>query len=112
LKRLLWQRQATVLLSGYQAIGTLGRILQEGANRVSIQGEDIQVRARIRSLDVYSGHADAGGLVAWAKARGPVAAGVFLAHGEPNALEGLRGRLLPTGLAEERIRIPALDESY
>ena len=112
LKRLLWRRQASVLLSGYQAVGTLGRILQEGAPRVSIQGDDIQVRARVRSLDVYSGHADAGGLVAWAKARGPVAAGVFLAHGEPNALEGLRGRLIPTGLAEERIRIPALDESY
>lgn len=112
LKRLLWRRQATVLLSGYQAVGTLGRILQEGANRVSIQGEDVQVRARIRSLDVYSGHADAGGLVRWAKARGPVAAGVFLAHGEPNALEGLRGRLISTGLAGERIRIPALDESY
>jgi metallo-beta-lactamase family protein len=112
LKRLLWRRQATVLLSGYQAVGTLGRILQEGAKRVSIQGEDIQVRARIRSLDVYSGHADAGGLVAWAKARGPVAAGVFLAHGEPNALEALRGRLIPTGLAAERIRIPALDDSY
>jgi len=112
LKRLLWRRQATVLLSGYQAVGTLGRILQEGAPRVSIQGDDIQVRARVRSLDVYSGHADAGGLVAWAKARGPVAAGVFLAHGEPNALEGLRGRLIPTGLAAERIRIPALDESY
>lgn len=112
LKRLLWRRQATVLLSGYQAVGTLGRILQEGAKRVSIQGEDIQVHARIRSLDVYSGHADAGGLVAWAKARGPVTAGLFLAHGEPNALADLRGRLIPTGLAPERIRIPALDESY
>ena len=112
LKRLLWRRQATVLLSGYQAVGTLGRILQEGANRVSIQGEDIQVRARIRSLDVYSGHADAAGLVRWAKARGPVAAGVFLAHGEPNGLEGLRDRLIPAGLAAERIHIPALDDSY
>jgi metallo-beta-lactamase family protein len=112
LKRLLWRRQATVLLSGYQAVGTLGRILQEGANRVSIQGDDIQVRARIRSLDVYSGHADAGGLVAWAKARRPVGGGVFLAHGEPNALKGLRERLIPAGLAADRIWIPALDESY
>ena len=43
---------------------SLGRILQEGARRVSIQGEDIQVRARIRALDVYSGHADAAGLTA------------------------------------------------
>jgi metallo-beta-lactamase family protein len=112
LKRLLWRRQATVLLSGYQAVGTLGRILQEGADHVSIQGDDIQVHARIRSLDVYSGHAVAGGLAAWAKARGPVAAGVFLAHGEPNALEGLKVRLVASGLASERIRIPALDECF
>jgi metallo-beta-lactamase family protein len=112
LKRLLWRRQATVLLSGYQAVGTLGRVLQEGAQRVSIQGDDIQVHARIRSLDVYSGHADAGGLVRWAKAREPIAAGVFLAHGEPNALQGLQQRLISSGLDPDRIRIPALDESF
>ena len=112
LKRLLWRRQATVLLSGYQAVGTLGRVLQEGAQRVSIQGDDIQVHARIRSLDVYSGHADAGGLVRWAKAREPIAAGVFLAHGEPNALQGLQQRLISSGLDPEQIRIPALDESF
>ena len=57
LKRLLWRKDATVLLSGFQAMGTLGRILQDGASRVSIEGEQIQVRARIRALDVYSAHA-------------------------------------------------------
>jgi metallo-beta-lactamase family protein len=111
LKRLLWRRQATVLLSGYQAVGTLGRILQEGASRVSIQGEDIQVRARIRSLEVYSGHADAPGLVAWAKQRGPKA-GVFLAHGEPASLEGLRARLVAAGVASDQIRVPTMDEGF
>lgn len=112
LKRLLWRRQATVLLSGYQAVGTLGRILQEGAQRVSIQGEDVQVRARIRSLDAYSGHADAGGLVSWAKARGPVAGRVFLAHGEPASLEGLKDRLGKNGFDAARIIVPALDDSF
>ncbi len=112
LKRLLWQRQATVLLSGYQAVGTLGRILEEGARRVSIQGEDIQVRARIRTLDVYSGHADAPGLVAWAKARGPVEGRVFLAHGEPAGLEGLRSRLTDAGFAADRLVIPTMDEAF
>jgi metallo-beta-lactamase family protein len=111
LKRLLWRRQATVLLSGYQAAGTLGRILQEGAKRVSIQGEDIQVHARVRSLDVYSGHADAPRLVAWAKQRGPKT-GVFLAHGEPASLEGLKSRLAAAGLPADRIRIPAMDEGF
>ena len=112
LKRLLWRRQATVLLSGYQAGGTLGRILQEGAERVSIQGEDIQVRARVRSLDVYSGHADAAGLVAWARQRLPVAGGVFLAHGEPAALEGLKARLTGAGLPADRITIPSMDQGF
>jgi metallo-beta-lactamase family protein len=112
LKRLLWRRQATVLLSGYQAAGTLGRILQEGADRVSIQGEDIQVRARIRSLDVYSGHADAAALVAWGKQRAPISGGIFLAHGEPASLQGLKTRLSAAGLPADRITIPAMDEGF
>lgn len=112
LKRLLWQRQATVLLPGYQAVGTLGRFLADGANRVRIQGDDIRVQARIRSLDVYSGHADAEGLVGWAKARGPVSGSVFLAHGEPPALEALRGSLVEAGFPSERLAIPSLDERF
>lgn len=112
LKRLLWRRDATVLLPGYQASGTLGRYLAEGASSVRIQGEDISVRARIRSLDIYSGHADQGGLVAWAKARRPVGGMVFLAHGEPDGLEGLRGALAEAGFAPEKLAIPALDERF
>lgn len=112
LKRLLWTRKATVLLAGYQAIGTLGRFLSEGAERVRIQGDDIQVRARIRTLDVYSGHADARGLVSWVQARGPVRAEVFLAHGEPPALSGLQDRLAAAGTPADRMLIPAIDQSF
>ena len=112
LKRLLWRRQATVLLTGFQAVGTLGRILQDGARRVRIQGEEIQVRAQIRSLDVYSGHADAKGLAAWAQARGPVAGQILLAHGEPTSLNALKSRLAEAGFDAERILIPRLDESF
>lgn len=110
LKRLLWRREATVLLSGFQAAGTLGRLLSEGARHIQIQGEEIRVKAQIRSLDIYSAHADARGLVAWVKARGPVAGSIFLAHGEPNALEGLRQRLLAARM--ERIVVPGLDETF
>lgn len=112
LKRLLWRKDATVLLSGFQAMGTLGRILQDGASRVSIEGEQIQVRARIRALDVYSAHADASGLVDWVKARGPVAGQVFVLHGEPSAREGLRTRLVAAGIEAERIALPGMDEGY
>jgi metallo-beta-lactamase family protein len=112
LKRLLWRRDATVLLTGYQAAGTLGRYLQEGASSVRIQGEDITVKARIRALDVYSGHADQSALVAWAKARGPVAGEVFLAHGEPAGLDALKGALSAGGFDAAHIRVPALDDAF
>jgi len=112
LKRMLWRRDSTVLICGYQAQGTLGRILVEGARRVSIQGEQIQVRARVRALDVYSGHADAAGLVSWAKARRPVGGKVFLAHGEPGSLTGLKSRLRDVGFADDQLIIPELDQSF
>jgi len=112
LKRLLWRRDATVLLPGFQAVGTLGRVLAEGASSVRIQGEDIQVRARVRSLDIYSGHADQAQLVAWAKARRPVAGQVFLVHGEPDGLNALRDELAKAGFPADRLAIPALDERF
>lgn len=112
LKRLLWRRDATVLISGFQAAGTLGRLLMDGAKRVSIEGEEIQVRARIRVLDSYSAHADAGELVQWAIDRRPVAGGVFLTHGEPDAVEGLRTRLLTAGFTPDCLIVPALDDRF
>src|SRR5690606_17275880 len=112
LKRLLWRRDATVLLTGFQAAGTLGRLLADGAAMVRIQGDEVAVRARIRTLDIYSAHADAIGLADWAKARAPVAGHVFLAHGEPEALEGLRERLADEGFAADRLVIPALDDRF
>lgn len=112
LKRLLWRRDSTVLLSGFQAAGTLGRLLSEGADRVRIQGDDVRVRARVRNLDIYSGHADANGLVAWAKARTPVRGATFLTHGEPEGLKGLRQRLAAAGFADDRIDTPRMDSSY
>lgn len=112
LKRLLWQRECTVLLSGYQAVGTLGRLLAEGAERVSIQGEEVRVRARVRMFDSYSGHADAAGLVSWAKARQPITGTTFIVHGEPAAAEGLRGRLIATGFAADRLVVPGMDDRF
>lgn len=112
LKRLLWRREATVLLSGFQAAGTLGRLLQEGRKTVRIQGEAYRVAARVRSLDLYSGHADGPALVRWVGARAPIAGNIFLAHGEPAALTALRSRLTATGLDGANIAIPALDDAF
>jgi metallo-beta-lactamase family protein len=112
LKRLLWRRDATVLLAGFQAGGTLGRLLRDGEKNVRIQGEPIIVRARIRDIDVYSGHADARGLVAWAKARGPVAGAVFVAHGEPGASAALKQNLAAAGFDAGRVLAPEMDEGF
>ena len=112
LKRLLWRREATVLLSGFQAMGTLGQLLHDGRKTVRIQGEPYQVRARIRSLDLYSGHADAPALQRWVAARAPVAGEVFVAHGEPDASEALRKRLIAAGLPAGDIVIPSIDQAF
>lgn len=111
LKNWLWRDEGTVLLVGYQAAGTLGRILEDGADVVRIQGEDIRVRARIRKLDIYSGHADGRELAQWVKSREPIGAGVFLVHGEDEALEGLRQRL-ETFLPREKVVRPRLDAAF
>jgi metallo-beta-lactamase family protein len=111
LQRLLWRREATVLLTGFQAQGSLGRLLAEGRKTVSIRGETIAVRAHIRSLDIYSGHADGPALASWARQRGAVAGRVFLVHGEPENLAALKERL--AGVFDpERMIIPDLDESF
>lgn len=111
LKRLLWQRSTTVLLCGFQAAGTLGRLLLDGARRVKIQGDDINVLANIRSLDIYSGHADAPALVRWATARRPISGSIFLIHGEPANIEGLRSRLVDAGFDDKMVRCPEIDDT-
>jgi metallo-beta-lactamase family protein len=78
---------------------------------VRIQGDEINVRARIRSLDLYSGHADAPELAAWAQARLPISRNVFLVHGEESALAGLAARI-SAFVEPERIVIPRLDDCY
>jgi metallo-beta-lactamase family protein len=111
LKNWLWRDEGTVLLVGYQAEGTLGRILQDGAPVVKIQGEEIKVRAAIRSLDLYSGHADGPELAAWLRARMPVTEAVFLVHGEAKALAGMRARAADL-VGPDRVYVPHLDSVF
>ncbi len=112
LRRLLPREDATILIVGYQAVGTLGRLLLEGRRDVRIQGDEIAVSARIREIDVYSGHADAKGLIKWIDARAPVSGSIFLTHGELENLSGLQSRLLSGSFAADQITIAELDQSY
>jgi metallo-beta-lactamase family protein len=111
LKNNLWRANATVMMAGFQAQGSLGRILLDGEKRVRIQGEEIEVNARITQIDLYSGHADASELAAWVAARQPVAHTVFLTHGEDAGLFGLQERLAQT-MPADRIVVPQLDDAY
>ncbi|MBY3380979.1 MBL fold metallo-hydrolase [Rhizobium sp. 25PS6] len=110
LKNWLWRRECTVLFVGFQAAGTLGRILQEGATDVRIQGEEIHVGARMATLDAYSGHADASELDAWIAEREPIRKAIFLVHGEESAREAMSARL-PKPVSA-KVVCSSLDEAY
>ena len=110
LKHNLWRSEATVMLVGYQARGTLGSLLSQGAKTVKIMGESIKVGAAIRQIDVYSGHADGSELVEWVQERLPVKSAIFLTHGEEGSLTALRADLEKSGVPAERIVIPQLDD--
>jgi metallo-beta-lactamase family protein len=112
LKRLLWRDETTLMLVGFQPVGTLGRLLLEGRTEVRIQGEPIKVRARVRMLDAYSGHADGPGLTRWASARRPVSGITYLVHGEQANISALRTRLVEAGFDAEGVIPAKLDESY
>ncbi len=75
--------RATVLLVGYQAAGTRGRSLQEGADRVKIFGEQIPARARIETIHGLSAHADNVQLMRWLSTATTTPAKAFVVHGEP-----------------------------
>ena len=112
LKNHLWQPSTTVLLAGFQAEGSLGRILQDGARTVTIMGEEISVKAAIRQVEDYSGHADGPELVQWVKERLPIGRSIFLTHGEEEGQRALAEDLLGLGIAHDCILIPSLDSVY
>ncbi len=77
MKHNLWRPECTVLFVGYQAKGTVGRALVEGAEKVKLFGEEIAVHAEIRVLGAVSGHADNAGLMKWISSFDPKPRQVF-----------------------------------
>ena len=94
LKHNLWREESTVLFVGYQAVGTPGRAIVDGADSVKLFGEEIEVRAEICQLPGVSGHADDVGLMAWIKAMEERPKMVFVTHGEDKVTEFFRDRLI------------------
>ena len=93
LKHNLWEARNTILFVGYQAVGTLGRALLEGASDVKLFGEPIHVAAHICQMPGISGHADVNGLLDWAKAYEEKPQKVFVTHGEDTVTEIFARRL-------------------
>jgi metallo-beta-lactamase family protein len=103
LKRLLPSASTTVAMAGYQASGTLGRRLVEGAQVVDIDGEQVPVKARIATLGGLSAHADQDGLLTWARAVPGSGVRWFVNHGEPQASGALAQVLTQDGRGDVRV---------
>ena len=101
LKHNLWNAANTILFVGYQANGTLGRLIYDGAKHVKVLGEEIEVKAEIALLSGVSGHADQAGLLRWLDAMERKPARVFVNHGDDENCEAL------ASLISERFSLPA-----
>ncbi len=109
LKQNLWRPETSVLMVGYQGEGSLGRLLVDGAKRVSILGEEVAVRARVHTLSGFSAHAGQRDLLGWLGAMAGSRPRVVLTHGEDRARR-------PLGQAIEqrygcRVEMPRLGET-
>lgn len=97
LKHNLWRAECTVVFVGYQANGTLGRIILEGADRVKLFGEDIAVSAEIVNFRGLSAHADKTGLLKWIGSYTAKPSMVFIVHGESSVCDGFSATLRADG---------------
>jgi metallo-beta-lactamase family protein len=90
--------RSTVLITGFQAAGTLGRQLVDGAREVKMFGEVVPVNAEVVTLGGFSAHADQSALLAWVEAFGKPPGKVWLVHGESRGSEALAAVLAQRGL--------------
>ncbi len=93
-KRYLPDPKSTLLLIGYQAAGSIGRQIFDGASRVRIYGEDVSVAARVKAIGGYSAHADQPQLMSWVRSARHNLRRVFIVQGEPPAAEALQRKIV------------------
>jgi metallo-beta-lactamase family protein len=87
------RKESTVLFVGYQAVGTLGRHIVDGATEVRLFGKKYPVRARVTQINGFSAHADRGELMKWVSGLAPDPRHVFVTHGEPESAQAMAGLL-------------------
>ena len=93
LEHMLPDRRNTVILTGYQAAGTRGRSLEEGARELKLHGRYIPVRAKVIRDAEFSVHADSSDVMDWLRDLDPAPETVFIVHGEPDAAHALHDRI-------------------
>ena len=93
LKHNIWNPKNTILFVGYQAPGTLGRKIVDGAKTVKIFGEEVAVNARVEYIEGYSGHADQAGLLHFVNSFVKKPNHIFLVHGEEESQKVLRDKI-------------------
>jgi len=90
LKNNISRPESTILFVGYQAFGTLGRVILEGVNPIRIFGEEHEVKARIEKISGFSAHADQNELRRWIRSLKKAPRRVFVTHGEPDAANAFK----------------------
>lgn len=110
LKHNLYRSECTILFVGYQAEGTLGKKILSGEPLVKIFGEEIAVKAEIKYLDAFSGHADRDGILSWIGAMEKKPEQIFIVHGEKDAQTVLK-EYIEQGF-KINCAIPAYQEQY
>jgi metallo-beta-lactamase family protein len=108
LKQRIWDDRNTIIFTGFQASGTLGRIIVDGAPRIRMFGDEFVVKARIETLGGFSAHAGQTGLIEWLSAFQPRPRSL-LVHGEPRAQDALAEKLWREH--QHPVEIPARGES-
>ena len=110
LKHNIWNPKSTILFVGYQAPGTLGHSIVNGAKKVTIFGEEMAVNARIEYIEGYSGHADQEWLMNFVYSFISKPKHIFLVHGEDDSQTVLKNKILEgTGIG---VSIPEYGETY
>lgn len=110
LKHNIWNPKNTILFVGYQALGTLGRKIVDGAKTVKIFGEEVSVNARVEYIEGYSGHADQQGLLNFVYSFIKKPEHIFLVHGEEQGQKVLRDKIIEN--TEVPVTIPDYGETY
>jgi metallo-beta-lactamase family protein len=100
----------TILFVGYQSVGTRGQLLKDGAREIKVHGEMVPVRAKVRSLEAFSGHADSAEILRWLRTFKEAPKLTFVVHGEPESSKALADEIHRS--LGWKTHIPELLETY